>query len=131
MAHHILVNLTLSPPWFIMADVTEKDNSGSDDNSGSHIAIYERPTGIKGVYYHPITQVSMLGFVCFMCPGITQGEGIRFNVLFTFFCRSLQCPHRIGRWRTGRPYNQCKSQLYSLCHFRFRSIFFWVIIFSI
>jgi hypothetical protein len=92
MAHHILVNLTLSPPWFIMADVTEKDNSGSDDNSGSHIAIYERPTGIKGVYYHPITQVSMLGFVCFMCPGITQGEGIRFNVLFTFFLQVSSMP---------------------------------------
>jgi len=54
-----------------MADVTEKDyNSGSDDDSGSHIAIYERPTGIKGIYYHPVTQVSMLGLVCFMCPGL-------------------------------------------------------------
>ena len=58
-----------------MADITEKDySSGSDDNSGSHIAIYERPTGIKGIYYHPITQVSMLGFVCFMCPGITRSR---------------------------------------------------------
>ena len=58
-----------------MTDLTEKDfNSGSDDNSGSHIAIYERPRGIKGVYYHPITQVSMLGLVCFMCPGITRGR---------------------------------------------------------
>jgi len=54
-----------------MADVTEKDyNSGSDDNSGFRIAIYERPTGIKGIYYHPVTQVSMLSFVCFMCPGL-------------------------------------------------------------
>ena len=62
-----------------MADVTEKDyNSGSDDNSGFHVAIYERPKGIKGVYYHPITQVSMLSFVCFMCPGITRGRIIHF-----------------------------------------------------
>jgi len=54
-----------------MTDVTEKDyTSGPDDNSGSRIAIYERPTGIKGIYYHPITQVSMLGLVCFMCPGL-------------------------------------------------------------
>ena len=66
-----------------MADITEKDyNSGSDDNSRSHIAIYERPTGIKGIYYHPITQVSMLGFVCFMCPGITRGRN---TFLFSFF----------------------------------------------
>ena len=58
-----------------MAEVAEKDyNSGSDDNSHSHVAIYERPTGIKGVYLHPITQVSMLGFVCFMCPGITRSR---------------------------------------------------------
>ncbi|KAI0075905.1 MFS general substrate transporter [Panus rudis PR-1116 ss-1] len=27
-------------------------------------------TGVKGVYYHPATQVIMLGFVCFMCPGL-------------------------------------------------------------
>jgi hypothetical protein len=54
-----------------MTDVTEKDDtSGRDDTSGSRIAIYERPTGIKGIYYHPITQVSMLGLVCFMCPGL-------------------------------------------------------------
>jgi hypothetical protein len=118
-----------SPWFFIMPDATEKDfNSGSDDNSGSHVAIYERPTGIKGIYYHPITQVSMLGFVCFMCPGITRRR-IRFLTSFSLgFCRSLQCPHGIGRWRTGRPYNQCKSQLNSLCHFRCRSIFFRVIV---
>ncbi|KAF8168400.1 major facilitator superfamily domain-containing protein [Crassisporium funariophilum] len=54
-----------------MTDVTEKGyNSGSDTASGSQIAIYERPKGIKGIYYHPITQVSMLGFVCFMGPGL-------------------------------------------------------------
>jgi len=60
-----------------MTDVAEKEKgyySGSDDNSGSHIAIYERPTGIKGIYYHPITQVSMLGLVCFMGPGITRSR---------------------------------------------------------
>ena len=76
-----------------MADLTEKDfNSGSDDNSGSHIAIYERPTGIKGIYYHPITQVSMLGFVCFMCPGITRGRYTFFNVLFTWFLQVSSMP---------------------------------------
>ena len=69
-----------------MADVAEKVyNGGSDDNSGSHITLYERPTGIKGIYYHPITQVSMLGFVCFMCPGITRGSNTSLNFLFTWF----------------------------------------------
>ena len=114
-----------------MADVTEKNyNSASDDNSGSHVAIYERPTGIKGIYYHPLTQVSMLGIVCFMCPGIiTRRKYVLMSFsLGVFFCRSLQCPHRIGCWRTGRPYNRCKSQHNSLRHFRFHSIFFRVIV---
>ncbi|KAI0038746.1 MFS general substrate transporter [Auriscalpium vulgare] len=31
---------------------------------------YERPTGIRGVYYNPYVQVVLLGFVCFMCPGL-------------------------------------------------------------
>ncbi|KAK7468387.1 hypothetical protein VKT23_002903 [Stygiomarasmius scandens] len=41
---------------------------GSDD--GSAQVIYERPKGLKGLYYHPMTQVCLLGFVCFMCPGL-------------------------------------------------------------
>ncbi|TEB26295.1 DUF895 domain membrane protein [Coprinellus micaceus] len=32
--------------------------------------VFERPTGLKGFYAHPRTQVAMLGFVCFMCPGL-------------------------------------------------------------
>ncbi|KAA1469677.1 MFS general substrate transporter [Dentipellis sp. KUC8613] len=46
--------------------------SGSSDDSGSHNAaeIFERPTGLKGIYYHPITQVVLLGFACFMGPGM-------------------------------------------------------------
>ena len=76
-----------------MADVTEKDyNSGSDNKSRSHIAIYERPTGIKGFYYHPITQVSMLGFVCFMCPGIYNTRQKYFNVLFICFLQVSSMP---------------------------------------
>ncbi|KAF8217473.1 MFS general substrate transporter [Mycena galopus ATCC 62051] len=49
------------------------DLSGSDDGSGSGTAPPEytqRPTGLKGFYYHPQTQVAMVGFVCFMCPGL-------------------------------------------------------------
>lgn len=49
--------------------VVEKGyNSGSSDD-GSHQAIYDRPVGIKGAYYHPLTQIVMLGLVCFMCAG--------------------------------------------------------------
>ncbi|KAF5313027.1 hypothetical protein D9619_003575 [Psilocybe cf. subviscida] len=57
-----------------MTDQIEKTsayNSGTDSDRGSQeIAIYERPTGLKGLYYHPITQVVMLGLVCFMGPGL-------------------------------------------------------------
>lgn len=47
-------------------------NSGSSDDSGSqqHVQLYERPKGLRGIYSHPYTQVTMLGFVCFMCPGL-------------------------------------------------------------
>ncbi|KAF8224043.1 MFS general substrate transporter [Tricholoma matsutake] len=57
-----------------MVDISDKEagynSGGSDTESSQHQAIFEHPTGLKGVYYHPITQVSMLGFVCFMCPGL-------------------------------------------------------------
>ncbi|KAF8133206.1 MFS general substrate transporter [Boletus edulis] len=33
-------------------------------------AIFDRPTGWRKLYYHPILQVALLGFVCFMCPGM-------------------------------------------------------------
>jgi hypothetical protein len=51
---------------------SEKGNAHGSHN-GSHpttAAIFPRRTGIKGIYYHPLTQVAMLGFVCFMCPGL-------------------------------------------------------------
>jgi len=32
--------------------------------------VFERPKGWRGFYSHPTTQVSLLGFVCFMCPGM-------------------------------------------------------------
>ncbi|KAF9476003.1 MFS general substrate transporter [Pholiota conissans] len=58
-----------------MADATEKGSaynsgSGSDNGSREQVALYQRPTGLKGFYYHPVTQVVMLGFVCFMGPGL-------------------------------------------------------------
>ncbi|KAG9221485.1 hypothetical protein CCMSSC00406_0009921 [Pleurotus cornucopiae] len=54
-----------------MSDIAEKAYEGSDSDVVSHPeTIYERPKGLRGLYYHPITQISMLGFVCFMCPGL-------------------------------------------------------------
>ncbi|KAF9443609.1 hypothetical protein P691DRAFT_778760, partial [Macrolepiota fuliginosa MF-IS2] len=51
--------------------MTDKGDGGTDTNeSQSQLQVYERPTGIKGLYYHPVTQVTMLGFVCFMGPGL-------------------------------------------------------------
>ncbi|EPS99673.1 hypothetical protein FOMPIDRAFT_1147344 [Fomitopsis schrenkii] len=32
--------------------------------------LYERPTGLRGLYYNPTGQVIFLGFVCFMGPGL-------------------------------------------------------------
>jgi hypothetical protein len=67
-----------------MTDHNEKMsayNSGTDSDRGSQeIAIYERPTGLKGLYYHPITQVVMLGLVCFMGPGDYRYATIIINI---------------------------------------------------
>ena len=50
------------------------DGSGStgSDLDSSPIEQQFRPSrrGIKGFYYNPVVQVWLLGFVCFMCPGL-------------------------------------------------------------
>ncbi|KAG2141386.1 major facilitator superfamily domain-containing protein [Suillus bovinus] len=46
--------------------VDEKGGSPENDS----ITVYERPKGLRGVYYHPITQIVMLALVCFLCPGM-------------------------------------------------------------
>ncbi|KAJ7205473.1 MFS general substrate transporter [Mycena pura] len=59
-----------------MTDPVEKS---SDDGSGTtQPEIFERPKGFRGCFSHPATQarnllllfVALLGFVCFMCPGL-------------------------------------------------------------
>jgi hypothetical protein len=61
-----------------MSDLYEKkeekkkplyDDSGSETSSARG-EIFERPKGIRGLYSHPLTQIVMLGFVWFMCPGL-------------------------------------------------------------
>lgn len=58
-----------------MADVPQKEKqlehgTSSTNDTDPQQPIFEKPTGFKGLYYHPRTQVAMLGFVCFMCPGL-------------------------------------------------------------
>ncbi|KAG9317175.1 major facilitator superfamily domain-containing protein [Chiua virens] len=64
-------------PFFLMADIIPEKalDSGSDDSGSQRQEIFERPSGLMGIYYHPYFQVSMLGFVCFMCPGMFNALG--------------------------------------------------------
>ena len=47
---------------------------GSQDSGSQQPAIFERPTEWRRICYRPVHQVALLGFVCFMYPGM-------FNVL--------------------------------------------------
>ncbi|KAH0832334.1 MFS general substrate transporter [Lanmaoa asiatica] len=53
-------------------EVAKLGSDRSSEGSGSQQppAIFERPTGWRRIYYHPVLQVALLGFVCFMCPGM-------------------------------------------------------------
>ncbi|KAF8990397.1 major facilitator superfamily domain-containing protein [Cyathus striatus] len=53
-----------------MSEIVDKEYGRSSSDTSSEHRVYERPTGLEGIYYHPLTQVTMLGFVCFMCPGL-------------------------------------------------------------
>ncbi|KAG6829302.1 hypothetical protein H0H87_011968 [Tephrocybe sp. NHM501043] len=55
-----------------MTDVvdTEKGSIPGGSSDAASQQAFERPTGLKGLYYHPLTQTGLLGFVCFMCPGL-------------------------------------------------------------
>ena len=63
------------------ARTSSSAGSYEDDSHQHHhpeLQVLQRPTGLKGFYYNPTTQVVMLGFVCFMCPGLfnsLQGLG--------------------------------------------------------
>jgi hypothetical protein len=45
-------------------------SSFAEDITSQYPEIHVRPTGLKGLFYHPYTQVVLLGIVCFMCPGL-------------------------------------------------------------
>ena len=59
-----------------MSESGEKRDSVSSADGGQDPTIVQRPTGLKGLYYNPYTQVCMLGFVCFMCPGKVDPIGL-------------------------------------------------------
>ena len=52
------------------AETVKLRSERSSEDSGPQLVIFERPTGWRGIYYHPVLQVALLGFVCFMCPGM-------------------------------------------------------------
>ncbi|KAG6379338.1 MFS general substrate transporter [Boletus reticuloceps] len=55
----------------VEAEKLGSDRSSEDSGSQSEQpAIFDRPTGWRKLYYHPTLQVALLGFVCFMCPGM-------------------------------------------------------------
>ncbi|KAJ2931181.1 hypothetical protein H1R20_g5910, partial [Candolleomyces eurysporus] len=46
------------------------DEKSSAQEEDVQAVTYERPKGLRGLYAHPRTQIAMLGFICFMCPGL-------------------------------------------------------------
>lgn len=58
-----------------MSDIEGKERgsytgSASDTLGSVRGEVFERPTGLRGLWYNTTTQIIMLGFVCFMCPGL-------------------------------------------------------------
>jgi hypothetical protein len=53
-----------------MSEDEEKYSSSETGTAASVAEVFERPSGLRGFYYSPYTQLVMLGFVCFMCPGL-------------------------------------------------------------
>ncbi|RDB24573.1 hypothetical protein Hypma_008199 [Hypsizygus marmoreus] len=49
---------------------TRSESSEDGSRQQEQPLIFPRPTGWRRTYFHPLTQVTMLGFVCFMCPGL-------------------------------------------------------------
>ncbi|KAG2135419.1 MFS general substrate transporter [Suillus clintonianus] len=55
----------------VHVEIDKLDSSRKDSTSPhAEVQVLDRPTGWRRYYYHPVTQVSMLGLVCFMGPGI-------------------------------------------------------------
>lgn len=48
----------------------EKHPDDHSDTISGRVELFERPKGLRGLYSSPTTQIVLLGFVCFMCPGL-------------------------------------------------------------
>lgn len=59
----------MSDPVLEAEKVDGRSPTGEYEGS-QQVDIFERHTGWKGLYSHPTVQVALLGFVCFMCPGM-------------------------------------------------------------
>ncbi|PSR82436.1 hypothetical protein PHLCEN_2v6072 [Hermanssonia centrifuga] len=59
-----------SNPGLVHLSTDTNTGTGSDSDSHLQPEIFQRPTGLRGFWYNGTTQVTMLGFVCFMCPGL-------------------------------------------------------------
>ncbi|KAF9524668.1 major facilitator superfamily domain-containing protein [Crepidotus variabilis] len=53
-----------------MEDATKEKYVPHSQGVSPQHNLYQRPKGLKGLYFHPATQLVMLGLVCFMCPGL-------------------------------------------------------------
>ncbi|KAH8799549.1 major facilitator superfamily domain-containing protein [Flagelloscypha sp. PMI_526] len=53
-----------------MSEVEKGYGSSDSGSESAAVEVYERPKGFRGFHGHPITQVALLGFVCFMGPGL-------------------------------------------------------------
>ncbi|KAG0702226.1 hypothetical protein DFH29DRAFT_1046994 [Suillus ampliporus] len=53
-----------------MSSSSEEKGGSSNGNDNDSVSVYERPKGLRGIYHHPLTQIIMLGLVCFLCPGM-------------------------------------------------------------
>ncbi|KAI1790501.1 MFS general substrate transporter [Ganoderma leucocontextum] len=59
--------MTVPPRSAHTGSTTVEDDTPSVIHS---VEIHPQYRGVKAVYYHPVIQVILLGFVCFMCPGL-------------------------------------------------------------
>lgn len=53
-----------------MPESSDKDFSAPDTSDTSGEDIFVHPIGVKGLSRHPLSQVVLLAFVCFLCPGL-------------------------------------------------------------
>jgi hypothetical protein len=83
-----------------MSDIEKKVSR--DDHETTGASLEQAPGGVVGIYKNTLTQVIMLGFVCFMGP--VGHLSVAWRDCGTYFSTGVvQCPERIGWWWTSRP----------------------------